>query len=304
MSGLMSYLCRTSKKNPISRFPAPNMTRTITPNLDFRKICCQPWGMEWMEVPTKFEVDINPLSTLIDQIGTSGFDIGLLHYVNLVSCEPVSEVAGYIVDKHGVPEAAGWCGIRGDISTRVSTYTSNSYKDDPVLAQLPTDYTGDSFLVSSIIHPDDMAQSYRNTFFEVPGHQTEIAVLKRDRIGWKLAKLYLEDIVDDAATILQIGKVGALIFAIGKRHALYSDDSLRGEARPQAEERVQQLLARRFPQLTPREKEVCALSILGKTTQSIADQLSISPTTVITYRQRAYDRLGVSNTSAMVVELI
>lgn len=260
--------------------------------------------MAWIEVPTTFEVDIGPLSALIDQIGTSDFDIGLLHYVNLVSCEPISEVAGYVVDKDGTPEAAGWCGVRGDISARVAAYTSDLYKADPVLSNMPTQSAGDSFLVRCITRQDDLAQSYRDMFFEAPGHQAEIAVLKRDRDGWKLAKLFLEDAVCDPATILQIGKVGALIYAIGKRHALYADNSLRGEARPQAEERVQQLLGRRFPQLTPRENEVCALSILGKTTQSIADQLSISPTTVITYRQRAYDRLGVSNTSAMVAELI
>ncbi|MNY54382.1 putative transcriptional regulatory protein NarL [compost metagenome] len=49
------------------------------------------------------------------------------------------------------------------------------------------------------------------------------------------------------------------------------------------------------PQLTVREREVVQRILDGATTERIAEDLSIRPTTVITYRTRAYEKLGVSS---------
>lgn len=49
------------------------------------------------------------------------------------------------------------------------------------------------------------------------------------------------------------------------------------------------------PQLTTREREVLLRILDGVTTERIAEDLLIRPTTVITYRTRAYEKLGVSS---------
>jgi DNA-binding CsgD family transcriptional regulator len=49
------------------------------------------------------------------------------------------------------------------------------------------------------------------------------------------------------------------------------------------------------PNLTTREREVLLRILDGLTTERIATDLNIRPTTVITYRTRAYDKLGVSS---------
>jgi DNA-binding CsgD family transcriptional regulator len=49
------------------------------------------------------------------------------------------------------------------------------------------------------------------------------------------------------------------------------------------------------PQLTTREREVILRILDGVTAERIADDLGIRPTTVITYRTRAYEKLGVSS---------
>ncbi|WP_020656759.1 helix-turn-helix transcriptional regulator [Massilia niastensis] len=49
------------------------------------------------------------------------------------------------------------------------------------------------------------------------------------------------------------------------------------------------------PQLTMREREVLLRILDGVTTERIAEDLQIRPTTVITYRTRAYEKLGVSS---------
>jgi DNA-binding CsgD family transcriptional regulator len=52
--------------------------------------------------------------------------------------------------------------------------------------------------------------------------------------------------------------------------------------------------------LSRREREVCARAILGKTIDSTAGELRIGKTSVITYRQRACQKLGVSRPADLV----
>lgn len=47
--------------------------------------------------------------------------------------------------------------------------------------------------------------------------------------------------------------------------------------------------------LTQRELDVCARTLIGLTAEGIALDLNIKKTSVLTYRKRAYARLGVSS---------
>ena len=53
--------------------------------------------------------------------------------------------------------------------------------------------------------------------------------------------------------------------------------------------------ARAWPQLSPRERETACLMAKGSTAKEIGRQLSLSPATVITYKERVYAKLGVQN---------
>lgn len=53
------------------------------------------------------------------------------------------------------------------------------------------------------------------------------------------------------------------------------------------------------PGLSPREVEVCALILQGLSTDVIALQIGIGKTSVITYRKRAYAKLGISTQSQL-----
>jgi DNA-binding CsgD family transcriptional regulator len=61
---------------------------------------------------------------------------------------------------------------------------------------------------------------------------------------------------------------------------------------------VAQLEARfatRFAELTPRERQVCARAARGMSVDETARDLGIARTSVLTYRQRAYQRLEVAS---------
>ena len=53
--------------------------------------------------------------------------------------------------------------------------------------------------------------------------------------------------------------------------------------------------ARRWPALTPRERQDCARAAIGLSVEATAIDLGIAKTSVVTFRQRAYRRLGVTS---------
>ena len=54
-----------------------------------------------------------------------------------------------------------------------------------------------------------------------------------------------------------------------------------------------------FAQLSHRERQVCKRLLLGMIEKDLADDLGVALTTVITYRQRLYAKLGVSTKDAL-----
>jgi len=53
--------------------------------------------------------------------------------------------------------------------------------------------------------------------------------------------------------------------------------------------------ATRYPLLTGRERQVCARAAIGMSVEATALDLGIRKTSVLTYRQRAYQRLCVAS---------
>jgi DNA-binding CsgD family transcriptional regulator len=68
-------------------------------------------------------------------------------------------------------------------------------------------------------------------------------------------------------------------------------------------EGIERLLKLCSPTLSERECEVCARAVAGKTIEGTSLDLDIRRTSVITYRQRAYQKLGISRTNELVALL-
>jgi DNA-binding CsgD family transcriptional regulator len=67
---------------------------------------------------------------------------------------------------------------------------------------------------------------------------------------------------------------------------------------------IEQRLLDLYPQLSGRERAVCSRTIAGWSARRIAEHLDIRPSTVLTYRQRAYERLGFSKASDFLGKLL
>jgi len=68
--------------------------------------------------------------------------------------------------------------------------------------------------------------------------------------------------------------------------------------------RISRRLRLAAPELPRRELQVCALTLAGCSASEIAIQLGISASTALTYRQRAYRRLGVNRATELLAFLL
>jgi DNA-binding CsgD family transcriptional regulator len=66
---------------------------------------------------------------------------------------------------------------------------------------------------------------------------------------------------------------------------------------------IGRLLKLRSPTLSPRECEVCALALAGKTIDATSLDLKIRRTSVVTYRHRAYRKFGISRMNELMALL-
>lgn len=64
-------------------------------------------------------------------------------------------------------------------------------------------------------------------------------------------------------------------------------------------QRFEQQLQRAAIQLSARESDICVCILMGMSAADIATRLSIAPSSVVTYKQRAFAKLGVANQQAL-----
>jgi len=98
---------------------------------------------------------------------------------------------------------------------------------------------------------------------------------------------------DEAGRILDAAD---LLMPLIWRH----DEETRTKVSPEPLELFRIKLAAVAPKLSDREREVCTLIALGLTSEGIALQLDIGLNTVLTYRKRAYARLGISSQNELI----
>jgi DNA-binding CsgD family transcriptional regulator len=169
----------------------------------------------------------------------------------------------------------------------------------------PVDPLGDVFAAAPLpgdmamqrVEPADISSSaFRRQFFEATGIVERIAIIQRGHDGWRGLNIARHrssgKCSDDELTAL-IGLACLVLPMLPVNRQRRAPDVAPGIAE------LEQRLARRCAGLTPRERQVCARACAGLSIDATAQELGIGRTSVVTYRQRAYLRLGVSNTLAL-----
>ena len=259
--------------------------------------------MAWKSIRASAYVDASHIAQLVDHVEDDLFDEALLDI--LQEKGPAAEVNGFLYAPcNRDPRPVSWCGRPAGTALRVERYSRGYHRFDPTLHSLPRADALGVTLVDELAADKIGDAIYRRTCFEKPAFSRKISVAHAEGDGeWTILNMYLSEHGVGEDTVQQLAAFGSVVAPFLRRRGRRV-----GATRPDRDEpaakRVGRKLQLRFPMLTERERHVCALTMVGKTSGEIATALGIRPATVITYRRRAYERLGVSSAAALISEIL
>jgi len=226
-------------------------------------------------------------------LGGAAFASELLAALNL--SVPVDHVCLMrVVDRARPPvlESASWRGGT-HVAEVQRAYLAGLYRFDPNLS-LPA---GAGVAVKHLRRDAIAHAGYRETCFQRAGLLERLSVAANGDGGLVLLNLYRLDASGPfaAGEVSAIEELSPLLAALAQKHVGALGMLLRSRDRG---DRIAGLAARLHAldgRLTARERDVLARVMLGVSSEGIALDLGIGLNTVLTYRKRAYARLGVSS---------
>ncbi|MFI0397195.1 helix-turn-helix transcriptional regulator [Paracoccus jiaweipingae] len=210
------------------------------------------------------------------------------------SATGVDEVFAYrLRDGAGMPEPVASSSELGDAGDRVRLYARRFFRRDPAADARQAAAPGSGFHIR-IAAGAIAAGDYRRLCFDRPRFTEKICFGWRGRDDALIVSFYQRR--TDGPDLMQLGALAQIAIT-----------GLTRLARPQPADPLPQLqrrLAARWPVLTPREVQVCARTLTGEPAHASAQALGLAPGTVLTYRQRAYQKLGISRASDLLGDLL
>jgi DNA-binding CsgD family transcriptional regulator len=151
---------------------------------------------------------------------------------------------------------------------------------DPVSEAYRAAVTLSETVVQRIVPSDIASAGFRRRFFEEPGIVERISIVQRGADGWRVlnvARHVSDGCVSDQelAALVNLACLALPMLPLNRAKP-------RGVQQLSVEQ-LEERFAMRHPDLTARERQVCALD------------LGVGKSSVLTYRQRAYQRLRVTS---------
>lgn len=221
----------------------------------------------------------------IGELGGSGFHIRLLQ--GLHTALGVDHLSYLRYDRAGQILQAASASLRDQtlIESTTDLYVNRLYERDPHYTLLCTDGHAITPTVQVLATaPAGIRDAeYRRLLFEQPGFVGKLSLLGNRGDGTSYLNLYFSQRAPTrarSAAVLQVH--GATLIALVHRHAQIAMSAPAVPTDP-------------LGVLSPRERAIAQLLRDGLTVKQSAARLGLSPATVVTYKQRAYEKLGVGN---------
>ncbi|MGG7568483.1 helix-turn-helix transcriptional regulator [Rhodovulum sp. DZ06] len=213
-------------------------------------------------------------------LGTDGFAPAFCDYAEGLGVDQVmifsigADRAGCLLSRHFSHGALG--------GRLAEAYLSGWWRQDPLLPELMATPEGAVQLRRFDAAAAAVEAEYRRIFFDAPGlsgKTTLLAAGARDTGGLRLfVNLYrAEGPAPGDAEALLAGRLALLHFQQAQAG---------GPPAPLAV-------------LSARERDVCLGILAGRKAEAIAGDLGVAASTVVTYRKRAYEKLGVTSRAGL-----
>lgn len=243
------------------------------------------------ELATPLDAEIG--AKLVEAAGTDEFGKLLLSTAEDIA--HVDELFGYIVVDGKEPKSIISNSLLEGEDERVKSYMHQFYRHDPAVQQIGKITEGCSF-VQRIGLKDIIPYDYREQCFAKPGFSEKLSFGWRGS-GYLLVLSFYRIKSCDQEVLGKLASLANLTLAIMvKRHAPIDKESF--------VETMERRLRRSFSALTERERQVCARSIAGHSAKRIGFELGVSAGSVLTYRQRAYQKFAFNRASDFLPKLI
>lgn len=177
-------------------------------------------------------------------------------------------------------------------NTAADHYQTRHYRDDPNIGVMFDNGGCDDGSIATYVTRDDIpTASYRTWCYDRAQIADRLSLVSRTNQGMSFSVSFYSGrprgVLSNSEREALLGFL-PYVRAVSLRHLELRSDSL-----DLATARAK--IIERFPELSRREADVAAGVVTGLTAQEMADWLGIAPTSIITHRKRAYERLGVSN---------
>lgn len=245
------------------------------------------------------------LSRLVMTFGTPRFEQHLFRLLEeSLRCE---HVTAFVVPRSGPPRLIFAANRGGAPIARTTgrTYLQHHWHADPTNRLLAQDCDLARGVIASV-SPEEMAHlEYRRACYAAGDWERgganlihKITLLKRQEEELIKVSFYRhrEAGLFDPHDIRRIAESADLLVAFLARHAPVDVSGSASGLR----ERFERCLGEGDHGLTPREAQVCAAIAVGMTSEAIALTLDISINTVLTFRKRAYARLGICSQNELL----
>jgi len=245
----------------------------------------------WRITDWRLPATIGPCyERLVGALGSAEFGATVRHCVEMLTSGArrlyLFEVAG------GGEDALRYHHCEPHIADLLPAYSLTYKRLDPIgdlyrAAARPGD------IAVQRVRPGDIGSAeFRRRFFDEPGIVERISLVQRGANGWRglnVARHRSDGVFSDRELDALAGLARLALPMLP--HARPSGAFGTAVTSAHLEERF----ARQWPALTRRERQVCARAALGLSVEATAIELGIAKTSVVTFRQRAYRRLGVTS---------
>jgi len=181
------------------------------------------------------------------------------------------------------------------LSNRMDDYLERYFRRDPVAQAIDAAReSGDTVVLR--VGPQDIPEAeYRRPFFEDAAIIERVSFVQRISDRWLIMNVArrapLQPFSDVEMTAL--ASLSLLLLPLAARQAKFEPQP--GLRRNPSVAELEQRFADSFPELSLRERQVCARTIIGMTSEASALDLGIGIGSVQTYRKRAFQRLDISS---------
>lgn len=222
------------------------------------------------------------LAGLIHQLGQPRFRSALLE--TLQPLVPAASFSVYRTGHRSVPQLflSGSLGVPDTTRDCWQAYLSGPYRSDRTL--IAEAQSEEQPLLCHLTAQEVPAQ-HRARVYEAHGVAERVSVVQAREDGLFAVNFYRHQhqAPFSDAQVADFEALAPALLALARKHVALEG----GEASPA--QRLQALQ----PALTPRELDVCVRLLRGMTYDGIAADLGLSVPSVKTYRNRAFDRLGI-----------